>query len=174
VDEASGEPVRDRGFKARKREDHALTLIDRLKESLGDLAEVRRILRELGRYYDPVLGGAIMEVGHQRLIVEALEAGRLAEALALVAERYDLYLKIGLIWATEGVWAGTADARRYCLSVRVRDDPLSREQDRRRSRIRAGRSRLQGGLRGRRLDDAGVFQGVLDACRMGPRDANWG
>jgi hypothetical protein len=93
VDEASDEPVRDRGFKARKREDHALTLIDRLKESLWDLAEVRRILRELGRYYDPVLGGAIMEVGHQRAIVEALEAGRQAEALTLIQQRYELYLK---------------------------------------------------------------------------------
>jgi hypothetical protein len=93
VDEASGEPVRDRGFKARKREDHALQLIERLKESLDDVAEVRKILRELGRYYDPVLGGAIMEVAHQRAIVEALEAGRRAEAMALVQHRYELYLK---------------------------------------------------------------------------------
>ena len=31
----------------------------------------------------------------------------------------------------------------------------------------------EGGLRGRRLDDAGVFQGVLEARCMGPRDANW-
>lgn len=93
MDEASGEPARERGFKARKREDHALALIDRLKESLADLAEVRRILRELGRYYDPVLGGAIMEVGHQRAIVEALEAGRQAEALTLIQQRYVLYLK---------------------------------------------------------------------------------
>jgi hypothetical protein len=93
VDEASGEPVRDRGFKSRKREDHALALIDQLKESLADPAEVRRILRELGRYYDPVLGGAIMEVGHQRAIVEALEGGRQAEALALIQQRYELYLK---------------------------------------------------------------------------------
>ena len=93
MDEAPGEPVRDRGFKARKREDHALQLIERLKESLDDVTEVRRILRELGRYYDPVLGGAIMEVGHQRAIVEALEAGRAAEALALVQHRYELYLK---------------------------------------------------------------------------------
>ena len=93
MDEVSGEPARDRGFKARKRDDHALVLIERLKESLADLAEVRRILRELGRYYDPVLGGAIMELDHQRSIVEALEAGRLAEALAVVEQRYELYLK---------------------------------------------------------------------------------
>ena len=93
MDEASGGPVRDRGFKARKREDHALQLIERLKESLGDMVEVRKILRELGRYYDPVLGGAIMEVGHQRAIVEALQAGRRAEALAMVEQRYELYLK---------------------------------------------------------------------------------
>jgi hypothetical protein len=93
VDEASGEPVRDRGFKARKREDHALVLIERLKENLADLAEVRGILRELGRHYDPVLGGAIMEVRHQRAIVEALEAGREAEALALVEQRYEFYVR---------------------------------------------------------------------------------
>jgi hypothetical protein len=93
VDETRGEPARDRGFKARKREDHALQLIERLKESLDDVMEARKILRELGRYYDPVLGGAIMEVAHQRAIVEALEAGRRAEALALIEQRYELYLK---------------------------------------------------------------------------------
>ena len=93
MDEAPGGPTRDRGFKARKREDHALQLIERLKESLHDGAEVRRILRELGRYYDPVLGGAIMEIGHQRAVLEALDAGRPAEALALVQHQYELYLK---------------------------------------------------------------------------------
>jgi hypothetical protein len=93
MDEAPDEPDRNRGFKARKREDHALVLIEKLKENLADLAEVRRILRELGRYYDPVLGGAIMSIGHQRAIVEALEAGRHAEALAVVEQRYELYLK---------------------------------------------------------------------------------
>jgi len=36
--------------------------------------------------------------------------------------------------------------------------PLPQEQDRR-SRIGAARSRLQGGLRGQRLDEAGAFQG---------------
>lgn len=91
--EAPGEPVRDRGFKARKREDHALVLIEELKGNLHDVGKVRKIVRELGRYYDPVLGGAIMEVAHQRAIVEAIEAGRAAEALALVEERYRLYIK---------------------------------------------------------------------------------
>ena len=93
MNEAAGEPARDRGFKARKREDHALQLIDRLKENLDDIAEVRKILRELGRYYDPVLGGAVMEVSHQRAIVEALEAGRRDEALDLVDRRYEAYVK---------------------------------------------------------------------------------
>lgn len=87
MDEGSGEPVRDRGFETRKREDHALALIERLKESLAGLAQVRRILREPGRYYDPVPGGTIMEVGHQRAIAEALEAGRQAEALAVGEQR---------------------------------------------------------------------------------------
>jgi hypothetical protein len=93
ADESSPGPPRNRGFKERKREDHALALIHELKENLANLGQVRRILLELGRYYDPVLGGAIMEISHQRAIVEALEGGKVAEALALVEERYDLYMK---------------------------------------------------------------------------------
>jgi hypothetical protein len=71
-------------------------------------------------------------------------------------------------WAASAVWS-----RRHGASDAPVATPLSRAQDRRRSRIRAGRSRLQGELWGRRHDDAGVFQGVLDARCMGPRDANW-
>jgi hypothetical protein len=93
VAEVAGEPLRDKGFKALKREDHALVLIEELKGSLNDVVKARRILRELGRYYDPVLGGAIMEIAHQRAIAEALEAGRVADALATIEERYQLYIK---------------------------------------------------------------------------------
>ena len=82
-----------KGFKARKREDHALVLIEELKENLGDVTKVRRILKELGRYYDPVLGGAIMELSHQRAIVEAVECREGARALAMIEERYRLYIK---------------------------------------------------------------------------------
>ena len=91
--EPAGEPARDKGFKARKREDHALVLIEELRENLRDVTKVRRILRELGRYYDPVLGGAIMDIVHQRAVAEALEAGRVADALATIDERYRLYIK---------------------------------------------------------------------------------
>jgi len=84
---------RDRGFRDRKREDHALVLIEELRVSLSDLARVKRILLELGRFYDPVLDGAIMGVAQQREIVEALERGSPDRAQALIQSRYDLYIK---------------------------------------------------------------------------------
>jgi hypothetical protein len=74
--------ARGKGFKARKREDHALVLIRELLADLGNLPMPGSLLRELGRYYDPVLGGAIVEVPHQREIMEALETGRVGEAEA--------------------------------------------------------------------------------------------
>jgi DNA-binding GntR family transcriptional regulator len=40
-----------------------------------------------------VLGGAILEVRHQRAIVEALEAGRVEDARALIQDRYELYIR---------------------------------------------------------------------------------
>jgi hypothetical protein len=82
-----------KGFKARKREDHALVLIRDLLASLDNPAQARRLLLELSRYYDPILGGAIVEVRHQRAIMEAIEAGRPGEAEALVQARYALYIK---------------------------------------------------------------------------------
>ncbi len=89
-----GDPgPRDRGFRERKREDHALVLIEDLRASLGDLPRVRRLLLELGRYYDPVLNGPIMDVAHQKAVVAALEAHDRALAERLVQERYDLYVK---------------------------------------------------------------------------------
>lgn len=82
-----------KGFKARKREDHALMLIEELRGTLSDLSRVKRILIELGRYYDPVLGGSIMDIPHQRQIVAALEAGRTEAAQALIEARYASYIK---------------------------------------------------------------------------------
>src|SRR5262245_20364490 len=93
ADAEGGDGARDKGFRRRKREDHALVLIEQLEQSLSDLSTTRRILRELGRFYDPVLGGAIMGLPEQRAIVEALEGGRPDEARALIRRRYELYIK---------------------------------------------------------------------------------
>lgn len=87
------EPRHGKGFKARKREDHALVLIRDLLASLENPVQARRLLLELSRYYDPILGGAIVEVRHRREIMEAIEAGRPGEAEALVQARYALYIK---------------------------------------------------------------------------------
>jgi hypothetical protein len=91
--DAGGSGPPGRGFRARKREDHALALIDELRESLNDLSRAKSLLLKLGRFYDPVLGGAIFDLEHQRQILAALEAGRGAEAEALIEARYALYLK---------------------------------------------------------------------------------
>ena len=89
----SGREARDKGFRDRKREDHALVLIEELLASLGDLSRAKRILLELGRFYDPVLGGAIMGMPEQRAIVQALEGGSIDAARSLIRDRYDLYVK---------------------------------------------------------------------------------
>ncbi len=68
-------------------------LIDELRASFSDLSHAKRILVELGRFYDPVLGGAIMDIEHQRQIISALEHGRAEEAQALIETRYALYIK---------------------------------------------------------------------------------
>ncbi len=92
-DESAGDAPRTKGFRSRKREDHALVLIRDLLGCLDDMPRVRELMRELSRYYDPVLGGAILEVRHQRAIVEAIEAGRPEEAQALIQQRYELYVR---------------------------------------------------------------------------------
>ena len=92
-DDSADDASRKKGFRSRKREDHALLLIRDLLGCLDDMPRARELMRELSRYYDPVLGGAILEVRHQRAIVEAIEGGRVDEARALIQERYDLYVR---------------------------------------------------------------------------------
>ena len=91
--QSSGDAPGGKGFRSRKREDHALMLIEELRANLHDLTKVKRILLELGRYYDPVLGGGIVDLEHQKRIVGSLERGQRDEALALIQSRYDLYMK---------------------------------------------------------------------------------
>jgi hypothetical protein len=85
--------ARDGGFRRRKRQDHALALIEELEEAFDNLPRVRRLLLELGRFYDPVLGGAIVTIPQQQAVMRALESGQIEEARRIVRERYDLYIR---------------------------------------------------------------------------------
>ncbi len=82
-----------RGLRFRRRDDHAVNLFREAKAHLTDVPRVDRILLELGRFYDPLAGGAIVDMRTRVTIVEALRAGRTEDALRLLDERFALYTK---------------------------------------------------------------------------------
>jgi hypothetical protein len=84
-----------RGLKFRKREDYAVELFREAEAHLSDIARVDRILLELGRFYNPLLDGPIVDLGTRRRIIELLEARQLDEARRLLDERLALYARIG-------------------------------------------------------------------------------
>src|SRR5947199_9239845 len=73
-----------RGLRSRRRDDHALDLFRRIETSLADIRAVDRMLLELGRCYNPLTNGPIVDLATRRAIVESLEAGRRDEARALL------------------------------------------------------------------------------------------
>ena len=74
-----------RGLRSRRRDDHALDLFRRIETDLVDIRAVDRMLLELGRCYNPLTNGPIVDLATRRAIVEALEAGQREEAQALLA-----------------------------------------------------------------------------------------
>lgn len=80
-----------RGLKFRRRDDHAINLFREAKANLSDVRRVDRILLELGRLYDPLAGGAIVDLPTRIRIVGALRAGRTEEAASLLDARLALY-----------------------------------------------------------------------------------
>src|SRR5204863_3445563 len=84
-----------RGLKFRKREDYAVELFREAEAHLSDIARVDRILLELGRFYNPLLNGPIVDLGTRRRIIELLEARQPDEARRLLDERLALYARIG-------------------------------------------------------------------------------
>ena len=80
-----------RGLKFRKREDHAIELFREARAHLSDIARVDRILLELGRYYNPLANGPIVDLATRRRIVELLEASQPEEARRLLDGRLALY-----------------------------------------------------------------------------------
>jgi len=82
---ASEDLVFRRG-KLRKRDDPAVDLFRDALASLADIPHVKRILLELGRLYNPVTNGPILDLASRRRVVELLEAGAPEDAQELLEQ----------------------------------------------------------------------------------------
>jgi hypothetical protein len=82
-----------RGFRDRgnKREDYAVDLLRQARDSLEDSARVDRILFELGRLYNPLIDGPIVDLATRRRVMELLGQARVDEASQILTERLGLY-----------------------------------------------------------------------------------
>ena len=80
-----------RGLEFRRRDDYAVELFQEARTNLGDVARVDRILLELGRFYNPYINAAIVDLDTRRQILERLAAGDQEEAARLLEHRLALY-----------------------------------------------------------------------------------
>lgn len=83
-----------RGLRFRKRDDYAVELFKDALAHLDDIGRVDRILLELGKFYNPLAHGPIVDLATRRRIVEHLEASRVEDARRLLDERLALYAQI--------------------------------------------------------------------------------
>src|SRR5215475_439842 len=97
-DDARDEPTETerhrRGLRFRKRDDYAVELFKEARAHLDDIARVDRILLELGKFYNPLVHGPIVDLGTRRRIVEHLQASRTEDARRLLDERLALYARV--------------------------------------------------------------------------------
>lgn len=82
-----------RGLKFRRRDDYAVELFKEAQEHLDDADRVDRILLQLGRFYNPYLDQAIVDLATRRRVLEALRAGEVEAARTLLDERLRLYAR---------------------------------------------------------------------------------
>jgi hypothetical protein len=95
-DDSPGTRAYRRGFRQKsKRDDYALDLFGEARAKLGsDRERVAQILGELSRLYNPLANGPIVDLATCAAIMARLQAGRTAEAEALLEHRYQLYAPI--------------------------------------------------------------------------------
>lgn len=61
-----------------------LKVFDQVKAVLDDPFETNRLLRELGKFYDPVTGAAIIDGAARKRLIDMLERGQRHEVLAAI------------------------------------------------------------------------------------------
>ena len=74
-----------------KRDDYALDLFREAIAYLHDLPRVNNVLRELGKLYNPVIDGPIVDLPTRQRVMVLLAEGSHAEAARLLDERRRLY-----------------------------------------------------------------------------------
>ena len=92
-DDTSERLVFRRG-RLRKREDDEVRMMREALASLPDVPRVKRLLLELGRFYNPVTNGPVIGSAVRRAIVERLEGADLDGARTLLEQQLAEYLKM--------------------------------------------------------------------------------
>ena len=68
-------------------------LLNRAKAQIDDPIEVNRLLREVGKFYDPMTGKAMIDGASRAQIIALIERSDKAEALAAIDHFIESYLK---------------------------------------------------------------------------------
>ena len=68
-------------------------LLNRAKTQIDDPMEVNRLLREVGKFFDPMTGKAMIEGGARAEVMGFLERGETTEALATIDRHIEKYLR---------------------------------------------------------------------------------
>lgn len=68
-------------------------LLNLAKGQIDDPVEVNRLLREVGKFFDPLTGKAMIEGASRAQVIALLERGEKAEALATIDRYIDNYQK---------------------------------------------------------------------------------
>ena len=68
-----------------------LKVFDQVKAVLEDPSETNRLLRELGKFYDPVTGAAIIDGAARKRLIDMLERGERNEVLAAINRYIEEY-----------------------------------------------------------------------------------
>ena len=96
-DEAPGDAVGERAYrrgfrdKGNKREDWAIDVFREVFASLDDPSRVDRLLFDLGRYYNALADGPIVDLATRREVSQLLSAGRPDDARRLLRGCLDRY-----------------------------------------------------------------------------------
>ena len=68
-------------------------LLKRAKAEIHDPVEVNHLLREVGKFFDPLTGKAMIEGGARGEVIGLLERGETTEALAAIDRHIEKYLR---------------------------------------------------------------------------------